>query len=126
MAGSKNVLIVEDDVMIREMYRTALVDHQFRVELAGDSVEAYKKLENFRPDCILLDVMLPIFSGLDILKELRTNPKHGCEKTKIVLLTNLAQRSVTETAIESGADGYIIKSDILPTDLPNIIASLDE
>lgn len=126
MAGSKNVLIVEDELMIRELYRTTLVNSQYRVEIASDSTEVFLRLEKFKPDYILLDVMLPGVSGLDILKQLRSNPKYGCQKAKIIMLTNLAQRSVTESALESGADGYIIKSDILPTDLPTIMSSVDD
>ena len=126
MAGSKKILLIEDDVMIRELYKTTLVNSQFSVETAENSDEAYLKLKNFNPDVIFLDVMLPGLSGFDILKELRTNPVHGCQKTFIILLTNLAQRTVTDNAIESGADGYIIKSDILPTDLPKLILSLDD
>ncbi len=126
MAGSKKILLVEDDVMIRELYRTTLVNSQYIVDVAINSDEVFRKLQNFKPDLILLDIMLPGLSGLDILKELRTNPVHGCQKTDIIVLTNLAERSVTDSAIGNGADGYLIKSDILPADLPNIISSLDD
>lgn len=125
MAGLKNVLVVEDDDMIRELYRTTLVNHQFSVAVAGTAEEAFRVVQTFRPDCILLDIMLPGFSGLDVLKELRTKPEYHCKDAAIILLTNISQRTLTETAVESGADGYIIKSDILPSDLPNIIASLE-
>ena len=112
--------------MIRDMYRIALVDKQYSVEIAGDAKAAYEKIDVFKPDCILLDIMLPGVSGLEILKELRTNPAHGSQTVKIVILTNLAQRSVTENAMANGADGYIIKADILPKDLPSVIQSLEE
>lgn len=108
------------------MYRIALADGQYYVEVADSADEMYIKLEKFQPDCVFLDVMLPGTSGLEILKELRTNPKWGCVDTKIVVLTNLAQRSVADNAIENGADGFIIKADILPKDLPRVIESLEE
>lgn len=126
MAGLRKILIVEDDVMIRDLYRVALVDKQYIVETAGDATVAYQKASTFQPECIFLDIMLPGVSGLEILKELRTNPAHKCQNAKIVILTNLAQRSATENAIENGADGYVIKADILPKDLPAVIASLEE
>ena len=126
MDGLRKILIVEDDVMIREMYRIALVDKGFVVEIADDGDSAYQKVKEFHPDCILLDIMLPGVSGLEILKELRTNMVYNCSKTKIVMLTNLAQRNVTENAIANGADAFIIKVDILPKDLPTIIQSLKD
>jgi CheY-like chemotaxis protein len=126
MDGSRKILLVEDNVMIRDLYRIALVDKQYTIEVAGEAEAAYQKIADFHPDCILLDIMLPGVSGLEILSELRTNPVHGCQDTKIVVLTNLAQRSATDNAIANGADGYIVKADILPKDLPAIIESLFE
>lgn len=126
MGGLRKILIIEDNIMIRDLYRIALVNEQYFVEIAGDALAAYQKISEFKPDCILLDIMLPGVSGLEILKELKTNPKHGCINTKIVILTNLAQRSATDNAIAGGADGYIIKSDILPKDLHAVISSLED
>jgi len=126
VAGLRNVLLVEDDAMIRDMYRLALADSQYVVEVADSAEETYTKLQTFRPDCIFLDIMLPGSSGLEILNELRTNPKHGCMSTKIIILTNLAQRNVADNAMSHGADGYIIKADILPKDLPRVVQSLEE
>jgi CheY-like chemotaxis protein len=126
MDGSKNVLIVEDDVVIRDLYRTVLVGAKYNVETAGSAEELYQKLSAFTPDFIFLDVMLPNTSGLDILNKLRTNPAYRSEKAKIVMLTNLAQKSVVDNAMQNGADGYIIKADILPRDLTKVIASLEE
>ena len=126
MAGSRNVLIIEDDVIIRDLYRIALVNAHYNVENVGSAAELYKKLETYTPDVVFLDIMLPNTSGLEILQELRTNPVHNCTAVKIVLLTNLAQRNVIDNAMQNGADGYIIKADILPRDLTKVIESLDE
>lgn len=126
MAGSKKILIVEDNPMIRDMYRIALVNDQYKVEVAAEAEATYQKIKAFQPDVILLDIMLPEVSGLEILKELRTNPARGCQDTKIVILTNLAQRSATDNAIQNGADGFIIKADIVPKDLSKVIKSLTE
>jgi len=112
--------------MIRDMYRIALIDKQYTVEIASDAEAAYKKVIVFKPDCIFLDIMLPGVSGLQILNELRTNPVYNCQSVKIVILTNLAQTSVSENAIANGADGFIIKADILPKDLPAVVKSLEE
>ena len=126
MAGSRNVLVTEDDAMIRQLYQMTLADEGYNVEVADSADEMYGKLENFQPDVVFVDVMLPGTSGLEILKELRTNPELGCMDAKIVVLTNLAQRSVADNAMDNGADGFIIKAEILPKDLPRVIESLYE
>lgn len=126
MDGLKNVMLVEDDAMIRELYCTVLLDSQYKVETAVNADELYKKLVDFHPDYVLLDLMLPGISGMEILKELRSNPERNSQNAKIVLLTNMSQPNVRENAINSGADGYVIKADILPTDLPKIISTLDQ
>jgi DNA-binding response OmpR family regulator len=126
MAGLKNVIIVEDDAMIRELYVTVLVDSGYNIETAISADELYQKLVNFHADCILLDLMLPGVSGLEILQELKSNPAHNAQTAKIVLLTNMSQGNVRDNAIKSGADAYVIKADILPTELPKIISSLED
>lgn len=126
MAGSKNVLLVEDEPALRDLYQNALMQAGYTVEIAGGAEEAYAKLKGFVPEYVCLDIMLPGKSGLEILHDLRSNPILGCMQAKILVLTNLAQRSVADNAMEHGADGYIIKADILPMELPEILASLDE
>ena len=126
MAGSKNVLLIEDEPALRDLYKNALVQAGYIVEVAGDADEAYTKLAEFLPDYICLDVMLPGKSGLEILHDLRSNPSLRSTQARILVLTNLAQRSVADNAMEHGADGYIIKADILPAELPEILVSLDE
>jgi len=124
MAGFQNVLIVEDEVMIRELYYITLTKAGYKTEVAGDSVQTFEKLKTFQPDIIFLDIMLPGMSGIDILKELRSNPVHHCQQTKIVLITNLGQQNLAEIAMAQHADGYIIKADIVPRHLVTIIKSL--
>lgn len=124
MDGSKNVMLVEDDAMIRELYTTVLVSSQYVVQTAVGAAELYEKLQTFHPAYVLLDLMLPGVSGLEILKELRANPVHGCQKAKIILLTNMSESTFKDDAIKGGADGYLIKADTVLTDLPGIIASV--
>ncbi len=126
MAGTKNVLLIEDEPMLRELYRKALTDAQHVIEVAKDADEMYIKLANFQPDVVFLDVMLPGKSGLEILQELRSDPAYNCTEATIVILTNLAQHSVADNAMEHGADGYIIKADMLPIELPEVIKSFEQ
>lgn len=126
MAGTRNVLIVEDEPMLRDLYQQALVQSDYVVHVAGTAEQTYQVLANFKPDYIFLDIMLPSKSGLDLLPELRTNPALNCVDAKIIVLSNLAQHSVVDSALQNGADSYIVKADIMPFELPDIIKSVDE
>lgn len=125
MAGLQNVLIVEDEVMIRELYYFTLTKAGYKTRVAGDANELFAVLQTFQPDVIFLDIMLPETSGLDILKKLRSDPHYRCQDTKVVLITNLGQQNLAETALAEHADGYVIKADIVPKDLITIIKSFE-
>ncbi|HEV7454827.1 MAG TPA: response regulator [Candidatus Saccharimonadales bacterium] len=126
MAGFQNVLIVEDEVMIRELYFITLTKAGYKVECTGDGPATFDLLLHFRPDIIFLDIMLPGMSGIDILKKLRADPQYNCQNTKIILITNLGQENLADVALASHADGYVIKADIVPKDLIKIIRSLEQ
>lgn len=126
MAGFQNILIVEDEVLIRELYYLTITKAGYKTEVAGDATEAFEKLKAFRPDVIFLDIMLPGMSGIDILKRLRSDPLYHLQKTKIVLITNLGQQNLADVAAAEHADGYVIKADIVPRDLVKLIHSFEE
>lgn len=126
MAGFQNILIVEDEVMIRELYFLTLTKAGYKTMLAGDAKTTFELLQHFQPDVIFLDIMLPGMSGIDILKKLRTDPQYHCQNTKIVLITNLGQQNLADTAMAEHADGYVIKADIVPKDFIKIIHSLEQ
>lgn len=126
MAGTRNVLLIEDEPMLRDLYQQALVQSDYVVRIARDADDTYRILSAFKPDYIFLDIMLPGKSGLELLPELRTNPALHSIDAKIIVLSNLAQHSVVDSALQNGADSYIVKADIKPFELPDIIAALDE
>lgn len=126
MAGSQKILLIEDDFMIRELYNTSFKGSGYEIEVVNDAAEAYKKLESFKPDVVFIDIMLPGISGMDVLKELRANPKYGCQKAKLILLTNMAQENLAKQAVQNKADGYIIKASTVPNDLISIVESFNK
>lgn len=126
MAGTRNVLLIEDEPMLRDLYQQALVQSDYVVRVASHADETYRILAGFKPDYIFLDIMLPGKSGLELLPELRTNPALNSIDAKIIVLSNLAQHSVVDSALQNGADSYIVKADIMPFELPDIIKSVDE
>lgn len=123
MAGSKTILFIEDDEFIVDMYSHALKKAGYTVDSAYTGQEGIEKARAKDYDLILLDLMLPEITGIDILKQLRS-PDSGKPDTKIVILTNLAQDEESRAAIESQADGYLIKADVTPKKLVNLLGDM--
>jgi len=124
MAGSKTILFIEDDKPIAEMYARVLERDGFSVEFAYNGTEGLHKAQSKHYDLILLDIMMPEMSGIEVLKLLRGDDGKGAPDTKIVILTNLAQDKTSQEALKSQADGYIIKADIVPSQLAGIVKKL--
>lgn len=125
MAGSLKILLVEDNPQIVQLYSTVLSHHNYDFEVSMTVDDALEKAKSYEPDIIFLDIMLPGGkSGIDALMLLRTKPEYKCQNKKIVMLTNLGLTDKLEKAWEEYADGYVIKAEIVPHDLLEIIDSL--
>lgn len=121
MSEGKKILIVDDDLTLREMYEERLKFDGFVVIGASDGEEALTKTSEEMPDLILLDVMMPKMNGIDVLKKLRED-----EKTKnipVIILTALIQEIDKLKGMMTEHDGYLIKSEQMPKE---VIAKVHE
>lgn len=126
MAGLQKIFLVEDNAQILEIYTSTLNKFGYQLMTAATVDDALAKVAAFQPDIIFLDVMLPGGrSGLDALKILRTDPAYGCTTKKIVLLTNLGLNDKLQKAWDEYADGYVVKAEIVPHELIDIIHSFE-
>lgn len=125
MAGLRKILLVEDNVELRNLYQLFLEEHGFKIKTAVDGEDGLRAAKEFKPDLIFLDVMMPKMDGFQALKILRHNEEYGCTKTKIVLLTNLGDASKVSPSVRKDMDGYVVKAEIELTDLLDIITSLE-
>lgn len=123
MAGLRKILLVEDNVELRKMYETFLKLNGYTVAVASDGDEGLEVARTFLPDLTFLDIMMPKKDGFEVLKILRHNPSYNCTKTKIVMLTNLGDIKVTPEQ-RHDMDGYVIKAEIVLSDLLEVIKSL--
>lgn len=111
----KSILLVDDDLTLREMYAERLKAEGFSVEMAKDGEEALTKAGELKPNVILLDVMMPKINGLDVLKQLRAQPE--TKDIPVIILTALIQDREKMESITRGADDYVVKSETMPGDV---------
>jgi two-component system phosphate regulon response regulator OmpR len=102
-----HLLVVDDDARLRGLLRRYLSDNGFRVTLAADAAEARASLASFAFDLIVLDVMMPGESGLDLTRALRTDPK--LPRVPVLLLTAMGEAEDRVNGLETGAADYLAK-----------------
>lgn len=124
MPQIKKILCIEDDLFIGEMYRRSLSKAGYEVDLINSGAEGLKAATSQQYDLILLDVMLPEKKGTEILHALRGEGKDLVPNSRVLVLTNYDQDDESKMAMQSKADGYLIKADITPRRLLEIIESL--
>ena len=117
----EKILIVDDDVVFADLYKERLGLAGYEVDAESRSSKALEKIAKFKPDVVLLDLMMPEVSGQEILGKVKDNK--SLEKTKVVILTALAGNRDRD-ALTKKADGYIVKSEILPKDLVGVIEKI--
>ena len=99
-----HLLVVDDDARLRELLRRFLTEQGFRVTTAGDAAEARAKLASIAFDLLVLDVMMPGESGLELTSSLRRD-----SRLPILLLTAMAESQDRIGGLERGADDYLVK-----------------
>jgi CheY-like chemotaxis protein len=104
---ASTILICDDEVVLRELVRASLSERPFRLLEAGNGDEALDLARAHRPDLIVVDMMMPGRSGLELLGEVRADPNLAA--TPVVLLTARAQAADRAAAKAAGADGFVVK-----------------
>jgi len=112
---AKTVLIVEDTELLRRMYADRLSLDGYRVLTASDGLEALSVLRGETPDLILLDLIMPKMSGLEVLERVQSDSR--LQRIPVLILSNLGDDSDIRRGIEMGAEDYLIKNDARPADI---------
>lgn len=114
--SAKKILIVEDDYFISDIYKRVFTKAGYIVESALDGEIAINTVKDKTFDIILLDIMLPKVTGINVLKEFR-KPESKVLHTPVFLITNLGQEAIIKEAFKIGADGYLLKAQLAPQDI---------
>jgi len=104
---AKKVLIVDDEANIVISIEFLMKQAGYNIEIANDGEEALEKAESYRPDLILLDVMMPKINGFEVCRRIRSNP--DWKDMKIVMLTAKGREVEVTKGLALGADSYVIK-----------------
>ena len=113
--SQKTILLVEDDPLLVNLYREKFEYEGLKFLVAEDGEKGLKLALEEKVDIIILDLMLPKLSGIDLLTQLRNSEKG--QNIPVIVLTNLTQSQEAEKAVELGAKEYLIKADLTPSQL---------
>lgn len=113
--GQKKILLVEDDDNLADVYITRFQAEGFDIKRVPNGEEALASALQYKPDLILLDIMMPKVSGFDVLDILRNTPETA--NVKVVMLTALGQEADKKRAEELGVNDYLIKSQVVIADV---------
>ncbi|MDP2709324.1 MAG: response regulator [bacterium] len=106
----KKILLVEDDSFLRDICLKKLNKEGFEAVSAVDGEEAIKKAGEFKPDLVLLDIILPSIDGFEVLRALRASADNTVKDAPVIMLTNLGQEEDIAKAMKLGATDYLIKA----------------
>lgn len=112
--NKKKILIIEDDLVLSEMYATKLRKSWFDVKESWNWLEALVIIWDFEPDAILLDLMMPAMNGFETLDAIKNQTS---SEAKIIVFTNIIDNEKIEEAMEKWADDYLIKANVNPSDV---------
>src|ERR1035438_3596647 len=118
MNGNNHLLLVDDEALNRDMLSRRLEHHGFRVEVAADGPSALQYIGTHRPDLVLLDIMMPGMTGVEVLQELRAT--YTPDQLPVIMVTALKDSDKVVEALNLGANDYITK----PVDFPVAMARI--
>src|SRR5579872_1994557 len=112
-ANLKKIVVVEDEKYIMDMYKEIMEGSGFNVRTAPNGETGLTVIEEFKPDLVMLDLMLPGIDGMEVLRTIKKSPeKYG--NPIIVILTNLSNEVMIKDAFYEKADGYLMKTELTP------------
>ncbi len=113
------ILIAEDEKSLIDLYKLRFEYESLKVLFAQDGEEALGLAKKEKPNLVLLDVMMPKKSGMEVLKELKNDPETS--KIPVIVLTALFQENIKKEALDIGASDYLVKSHSSPSEVVRVV-----
>ena len=117
----KKILIIEDDQIVANIYRNKLSVEGYKVEVALDGEVGRELIKSFRPDVIVLDLMLPKITGLELMKEIRAEPDFA--KVPVIVFSNTYLTNMVQEAWKAGATKCLSKANCTPKHVLDVVRS---
>jgi two-component system phosphate regulon response regulator PhoB len=117
--GVAKIVIVEDEVAIAEMYRFKLQQAGYEVSFAYNGADGLALAEEFKPDLILLDLMMPKMSGEEMLRHLRASD--WGKDIKVIILTNVSEDVVSGQLEQLKVSRYMVKANYTPSQVAEVV-----
>jgi DNA-binding response OmpR family regulator len=115
----QKILIVDDDPQMQKLYDRIFEMEEFQVDTADDGRSGMDKVRLFRPDVILLDIMMKNVSGLEMLSQIKADS--ASREIPVVVLSNVSDPKIVNEARVKGASQYVVKSEKEPADMVAIV-----
>lgn len=122
----KSILVIEDDRFIGEMYVRSLKHEGYDVDWVVDGHDGLVAVTSKPYDLMMLDIMLPEMRGPEILKALRGGKVDKIPNTRVIVMTNFDQDDESRMAMQHDVDAYLIKAEITPRKLVEVIKGFDK
>lgn len=123
--NKKSVLIIEDDIFVRDLVSMKLREAKYKVDTSSDGQDGLYKLLSGEYNIVLLDLMVPNKTGVEILDEFNAK-KSPNYNPKIIVMSNLSEKNKITECIKLGAFDYIVKSNYSPTEIVAKINNLTQ
>jgi DNA-binding response OmpR family regulator len=117
----QTILVIEDDTFLLDAYQVKLQQAKYRIVGAKDGREGLELATGEQPDLIILDLIMPVMSGLEVLKRLKE--QEATEKIPVIIASNIDDEQVIKQGMELGAVDYFVKSNI---SINNLIDKVDQ
>ena len=120
--SSLSVLIVEDEILLQDVYKLVLLSKGYTVHTANNGKEGIIQLKAHVPDVVLLDIFMPVMDGKEFLNNVDID---AYPATKFIVYSNLSDASIEREMLELGADKVILKSSMAPRDLVLLVSQYE-
>ena len=118
----KKILIIEDDLIVANIYRNKLTVEGYQVETALDGLAGLETVHSFQPDAVILDLMLPKMTGVALIKQLRSEPDF--QKLPVIVFSNTYLSNMVQEAWKAGATKCLSKANCTPKQLIDAVRSV--